>query len=70
MQAALAKYGNEATREVPTPQGGLGKTMEIRTDPDYKPEFLDRMTYEPKQAEFRASMPEILSKFVSDVRKK
>ena len=69
MQAALAKYGNEATREVPTPQGGLGKTMEIRADPDYKPEFLDRMTYEPKQAEFRASMPEILSKFVSDVRK-
>jgi len=55
---------------VPTPQGGLGKTMEIRADPDYKPEFLDRMTYEPKQAEFRASMPEILSKFVSDVRKK
>jgi len=50
MQAALAKYGNEATREVPTPQGGLGKTMEIRADP--------------------ASMPEILSKFVSDVRKK
>jgi hypothetical protein len=69
-QAALAKYGNEASREVPTPPGRLGKTMEIRTDPDYKPEFVGKETWEPKQAEFRASMPEILSKLVSGVRKK
>jgi len=68
-QAALAKYGNEPLREVPTPEGGLGKTMELRADPDYKPEFVDKETWEPKQAEFRAAMPGILSKFVSDIRK-
>jgi hypothetical protein len=69
-QAALAKYGNEAMREVPTPLGGLGKTMEIRTDLDYKPEFVGKETWDPKQAEVRAAMPEILSKFVLGVRKK
>jgi hypothetical protein len=69
MQAAMTKYGKDATREVPTPPGGVGKTMEVKTDPDYKPEFLGTEVWSPKQAELRASMPDILSKLVSGVRK-
>jgi hypothetical protein len=70
MQAAFAKYGNDATREVPTPPGGIGKTMEVKKDPDYKPEFLSKEVWSPKQAELRAKMPDILNNLVSGVRKK
>jgi hypothetical protein len=70
MTAALKKYGDNATREVPTPPGGIGKTMEVKTDPDFKPEFLGKEVASPKQAELRAKLPEILKNLVSGVRKK
>jgi len=70
MTATLKKYGDNATREVPTPPGGIGKTMEVKTDPDFRPEFLGKELWSPKQAELRAQMPEILKNLVSGVRKK
>jgi hypothetical protein len=70
IQSGLAKYGDNATREVPTPPGGIGKTMEIKTDPDFKPEFLGKEVWSPKQAELRAKMPDILKNLVSGLRKK
>jgi len=70
MQAALTKYGNDATREVPTPPGGIGKTMLVKNDPDFKPEFLGKEVWSPKQAELRAEMPDILNNLVSGVGKK
>jgi hypothetical protein len=70
IQAGLKKYGDNATREVPTPPGGIGKTMETKTDPDFKPEFLGKEAWSPQQAELRAKMPDILKNLVSGVRKK
>jgi hypothetical protein len=70
IQAGLKKYGDNSLREVPTPPGGLGKTMEVKTDPDFKPEFLAKDIWLPKQAEFRAKMPDILKNLVSGLRKK
>jgi hypothetical protein len=70
MTATLKKYGKDATRQVPTPPGHIGATEEVRNDPDYKPEFVGKEIWAPKQAEFRASMPDILTKLVATVRKK
>lgn len=65
MQAGIAKFGDKATREVPTPPGGVGTTKEIMADPDYKPEFLPKDVWEPKQKEMRAGMLAILAKLTS-----
>ena len=65
MQAGLARFGDKATREVPTPPGGLGKTKEIMADPDYKPEFLPKSIWEPKQKEIRAGLPDALAKLTA-----
>jgi hypothetical protein len=70
MQASLSKYGEQATTVVPTPPGHIGITQEIRKDPDYKPEFVSKDIWEPKQVERRASMPDTLAKLVSAIRKK
>ena len=70
MTATLKKYGKDATRQVPTPPGHIGTTEEVRNDPDYKPELVGKEIWAPKQAEFRASMPDILTKLVAAVRNK
>lgn len=70
VNAALTKYGDSATREIPTPPGGVGKSMALKMDPDFKPEFLTKEVWLPKQAELRPQLPEILSNLVSGVRKK
>jgi hypothetical protein len=70
MRAAFEKYGNDATRDVATPPGHIGTTKEVKNDPDYKPEFLGKEIWAPKQAEFRTSMPDILTKLVSAIRKR
>ena len=70
IQAGLKKYGDNSLREVPTPPGGVGKTMEVKTDPDFKPEFLGKEAAASKQAELRAKMPDILKNLVSGLRKK
>jgi hypothetical protein len=70
INAALTKYGDNGLREVPTPPGWIGKTMEMKIDPDFKPEFLGKEVWLPKQAELRAKLPDILKNLVAGVRKK
>lgn len=57
-------------REVPTPPGSVGKTMEVTPDPAYQPEFVDRDIWKPKQDQIRATMPATLAKVVASAKPK
>ncbi|MGE3622433.1 MAG: hypothetical protein AB7H77_00985 [Bdellovibrionales bacterium] len=62
----LEKYGEG--KDVPDSQGHIGRTKEIPTDPDFRPQFLPREKWEVKQAEARTHFPELLAALAHPAR--
>lgn len=60
------KSGIEAgtTHDVPTPPGGVGKTVAVEAPPGYTPKYLPAATYLPLQGQARASMNTTLLKIL------
>jgi hypothetical protein len=61
MQAGLAAG---KTREVPTPPGQVGKTVEVAPPADFAPRLLTPQSYQPDQERARANMKAILLKLI------
>ena len=61
MQAGIAAG---KTRDVPTPPGQVGKTVEVEAPADFAPRLLTPQSYLPDQEKARANMKAILLKLV------
>ena len=61
MQAGIAAG---KTREVPTPPGQVGKTVEVDPPADFAPRLLTPQSYLPDQERARANMKAILFKLI------
>ncbi len=61
MQAGIAAG---KTREVPTPPGQVGKTVEVDPPADFAPRLLTPQSYLPDQEKARANMKAILLKLI------
>jgi hypothetical protein len=61
MQAGIAAG---KTREVPTPPGQVGKTVEVQPPADFAPRLLTPQSYLPDQEKARANMKAILLKLI------
>ncbi len=61
MQAGIA---TGKTREVPTPPGQVGKTVEVQAPADFAPRFLTPQSYLPDQEKARANMKATLLKLI------
>jgi hypothetical protein len=64
MKELLARNGDKPLPQVPTPPGQIGITKAVPTNPDYKPKFLPKEIWAPKQDEARAAMPRQLAQIV------
>ena len=62
MSAALASGAKP--KEVPTPQGQVGRSFEVPSLPDYVPKLLASEKYGPLQQQARASMRKRLMEIV------
>lgn len=51
-------------REVPTPPGHIGRTVDVTPPPDWAPKFVPPQTYVPIQSGARATMRETLLKLI------
>jgi hypothetical protein len=61
MQAGLAAG---KTREVPTPPGQVGKSVEVEAPADFAPRLLTPQSYQPDQERARANMKATLLKLI------
>jgi len=61
MQAGIAAG---KTREVPTPPGQVGKTVEVEAPADFAPRYLTPQSYLPDQEKARANMKATLLKLI------
>ncbi len=57
--AEWAKSDFSKGYEVPTPPGGVGRTIVVPDDPTYVPEFRPPSDYLPKQEQERARLPKV-----------
>ena len=57
------KHGS--SREVPTPPGSIGRTIELSGDGKYKPSLRDEQEWRPEAAKLRSSLHSSLSQLVA-----
>jgi hypothetical protein len=64
MAQMMAGLEQGTQQKIPNPPGAPGRSIGVTPPPDWVPKFASPEVYKPKQAEFRAMMPELLRKLI------
>jgi hypothetical protein len=69
MAAALKRQGDKPLPKSPPQPGQIGESVEVPADPDYRPQFVAKDVWLPKQEAMRAKMPERLAQILETAKK-
>lgn len=67
MMGMFAGLMGGTQREVATPPGGVGRTIEVSPPPAWKPAYVAPEVYEPAKAKARADMQKTIEEFIDGI---